>query len=226
MSFWDGFVDEFDLETYRLAGFGREGTLGTRPALLIIDVQHLSLGPRLPLREAIAASYPSACGEIGWAAVDQLRRVLTAARGRGIPVIYPIVAPRDAAHLGRYREKIPAMAVIDEQGYQIVDEVAPKDGDLLLPKTHPSAFNGTSLTSLLIERGIDTVLVTGNSTSGCVRATTTDAFSLNLHAAVIGDAVYDRGRASHAVNLFDLASKYANVITSDEAIDYLGRLPA
>jgi maleamate amidohydrolase len=224
MTFWDGIVDEFDQETYRLAGFGREGQLGDRPALLVIDVQYMSLGPRLPIHEAIAASYPSACGEVGWAAVDRIKVVLQAARDRGIPVIYPIVAKRDDAHLGRYRDKIPAMAAIDDHGYRIADEVAPIDGDILLPKTHPSAFNGTSLTSLLIERGIDTVLVTGNSTSGCVRATTTDAFSLNLHAAVIGDAVYDRGRASHAVNLFDLASKYANVITSNDAAAYLAAL--
>lgn len=182
---WNGVVDEFDIETYRLAGFGGAGTLGVSPALLIIDVQHMSLGPRAPIREAIAASYPTACGEIGWAAVDRIKTVLDAARERKIPVIYPHVAPRNEAHLGRYRDKVPTMGGIDAHGYEIVPELAPQEGDLLLPKMHPSAFAGTSLTSLLIERGIDTVLVTGCTTSGCVRATSTDAFSLNLRVAVI-----------------------------------------
>ena len=89
---------------------------------------------------------------------------------------------------------------------------------MLLPKKHPSAFFGTPLASYLIERGVDTLVVTGCTTSGCVRGTVVDGFAYNFRVLVPHDAVYDRSQVSHAVNLFDMSEKYADVMSTDEAL--------
>jgi maleamate amidohydrolase len=102
-----------------------------------------------------------------------------------------------------------------------VSEAAPLPDEVLIPKDHPSAFFGTPLVTHLIERGIDTVLLAGCTTSGCVRATAVDAFSLGFKVGVIHDAVYDRTDLVHHVSLFDLSSKYADLLSADEARDYL-----
>jgi nicotinamidase-related amidase len=101
--------------------------------------------------------------------------------------------------------------------------VAPEEGDILVPKRHPSAFFGTPLVSYLVEAGVDSLVVTGCTTSGCVRSSVTDAFSYNFRVSVPADAVYDRSPVVHEVNLFDMAQKYADVTTTDAL---LAALPA
>ena len=110
---------------------------------------------------------------------------------------------------------------IAANGYDFVAEVAPRDGDILVPKKHPSAFFGTPLASYLVEQGADTVVVTGCTTSGCVRGSVVDAFAYNFRVAVPHDAVYDRSATSHAVNLFDMAEKYADVSDTAELLGAL-----
>ena len=152
---------------------------------------------------------------------------LAAFRDKGFPVLYPHVAPKNAAtDGGRLAQKIPSIMGIDEKGYDFVEEVAPVAGDVLLPKKHPSAFFGTPLTSHLIDLGVDTLVVTGCTTSGCVRASVTDAFALNFKVIVPEDCVYDRAPTSHAVNLWDMNGKYADVMPSDEVAATLQGLEA
>ena len=110
---------------------------------------------------------------------------------------------------------------MDARGYEFVPDIAPGPADVVLPKKHPSAFFGTPLASYLINAQADTLVVTGCSTSGCVRGTVVDAFSYNFKTLVPHDAVYDRSRISHAVNLFDIASKYADVMPTEEALSTL-----
>src|SRR3546814_7958045 len=105
---------------------------------------------------------------------------------------------------------------IAAKGYEFVAELAPQPEDILLPKKHPSAFFGTALCSHLIDKQADTLIVAGCTTSGCVRGTVVDAFSLNFKVAVPQECVYDRGATSHAVNLFDIGQKYADVLRSEE----------
>jgi nicotinamidase-related amidase len=223
---WDGIVSEEEQRAYRAAGFGRRTGLGVRPALLIIDVQYRTTGTTSkPFWEAIN-EFPTACGDIAWAAVPNIARLLALFRERGWPVLYPYVSPKESFDKGRLADKVPAIMGVAKHGYDFVAEIAPRDGDILLPKKHPSAYFGTPLASYLIDSGADTIVVTGCSTSGCVRGSVVDAFAYNFRVAVPHDAVYDRSSVSHAVNLFDMSEKYADVSTSAELIDALKALPA
>ena len=223
---WQGIISENEEKAYRAAGFGRPTGLGKRPALLIIDVQYRTVGtvPR-PFWEAIE-EFPTACGEVGWAAVKQIGRLLAVFRRNDWPVMYPFVSPKQTFDQGRLSEKVPAIMTIAENGYRFVDEVAPREQDILLPKKHPSAFFGTPLASYLINAGADSIVVTGCTTSGCVRGSVVDGFAYNFKVMVPHDAVYDRSPTSHAVNLFDMASKYADVVSTDEALLLLEGLTA
>ena len=218
MNPWDDVISEEEQRAYGAAGFGRPSGLGTRPALLVIDVQYRTVGSvRAPFWEAIK-EFPTACGEVGWRAVDAMVPLVQLFREKGWPSLYPHVAPKIANEGGRLAEKVPAIMGVAARGYEFVAEVAPRAGDVLLPKKHPSAFFGTALCSHLIDLAVDTVVVTGCTTSGCVRGTVVDAFSLNFKVAVPLDCVYDRGATSHKVNLFDMSQKYADVMPVTELI--------
>jgi len=209
---WDTVISEEEQRAYAASGFGRPSGLGRRPALLIIDVQYRTVGTqRQPFWDAIK-EFPTSCGDAGWKAVDALVPLLALFREKGWPVLYPHVAPKQAYDGGRLAEKVPAIMGIPAKGYEFVAEVAPRPDDVLLPKKHPSAFFGTALCSHLIDKQADTVIVAGCTTSGCVRGTVVDAFSLNFKVAVPQECVYDRGATSHAVNLFDIGQKYADVL--------------
>ena len=223
---WTGIIPEEEERRYQAAGFGGAGSVGRRAGLLIIDVQYRTVGTqRKPYWEAIE-EYPTACGEDGWRAVDRIAPLLAAFRERGLPVLYPHVAPKNAdTDGGRLAEKIPSIMGIDAAGYRFVEEVAPVPGDVLLPKKHPSAFFGTPLVSHLIDLGVDTLFVTGCTTSGCVRASVADAFAYNFSVVVPEECVYDRSPTSHAVNLWDMNAKYADVMPLAEAIAKLPEMP-
>jgi nicotinamidase-related amidase len=219
---WDGIISEEEQRAYHAAGFGRASGIGRRPALLIIDVQYRTIGtsPK-PFWESIK-EYPTSCGEIGWNAMRKIALLLAEFRRNKWPVLYPHVAPKNkATDSGRLAEKVPAIMDIPERGYQFPPEIAPREGDVLLPKKHPSAFFATPLASHLIDLQADTLVVTGCTTSGCVRGSVVDGFAYNFRCVVPHDAVYDRSATSHAVNLFDMASKYADVATTAEVLEML-----
>jgi nicotinamidase-related amidase len=208
---WDGIVGEEEIRRYEAAGFGRPTGMGARPALLIIDVQYRTVGltPE-PFWQAIE-TFKTSCGDVAWDAVHRIEPLLKLFRQRGHPVLYPYVAPKMDFDVGRLGDKVPAIMNIAAQGYDFIPQISPKDGDVLLPKKHPSAFFGTPLVSYLIERQIDTLIVTGCSTSGCVRGTVVDGFAYNFRVIVPEECVYDRSPTAHAVNLFDIAYKYGDV---------------
>lgn len=219
---WDGIIGEEEQRAYQAAGFGKPSGMGDRPALLIIDVQYRTVGTeRKSFWEAIK-EFPTSCGDVGWAAVDNIRPLLQVFRDSGLPVLYPHVAPKKSYDSGRLAEKVPSIMTISEKGYEFVEEVAPNEGDILVPKNHPSAFFGTALVSYLVDLKVDTLFVTGCTTSGCVRGTVVDAFAYNFKVVVPEDCVYDRSAVSHAVNLFDMASKYADVMPIRSALALLG----
>ena len=215
---WDRLISENEKQAYRAAGFGRPTGIGKHPALLIIDVQYRTVGTkRLPFWEAIK-EFPTSCGDVAWDAVGNIARILAVFRENDWPVLYPYVSPKQGFDAGRLSDKVPAIMGIAAKGYEFVSEIAPADKDVLVPKKHPSAFFGTPLASYLINTGADTLVVTGCSTSGCVRGTVVDGFAYNYRVLVPEDGVFDRSEVSHAVNLFDMSEKYADVMPTDEVL--------
>ena len=180
---WDNIISEDEQNAYNAAGFGRPTGMGQRPALLIIDVQYRTVGtvPR-SFWESIK-EFPTSCGDVGWRAVKQIERLLAVFRSNGWPVLYPYVSPKETFDRGRLSDKVPAIMNIAQKGYEFVAEVAPREQDILLPKKHPSAFFGTPLASYLINAGADSIVVTGCTTSGCVRGTVVDGFSVAAQVA-------------------------------------------
>lgn len=225
MNPWDGIISDEEQRAYRAAGFGRKTGIGSRPALLIIDVQYRTVGTRpMPFWEAIK-EFPTSCGEVGWQAVGNIRKLVKTFRDNGWPVLYPHVSPKESFDVGRLADKVPALMTVERKGYEFVAEIAPEPNDILLPKKHPSAFFGTPLASYLIDLRADSLVVTGCTTSGCVRGSVVDGFAYNFRVAVCSDAVYDRSHTSHCVNLFDMSEKYADVMTTDECIAELASMP-
>ena len=112
-----------------------------------------------------------------------------------------------------------------KKGNEIVAEIAPQKGEVVVRKQKPSAFFGTPLTSMLNEVHADSLLVAGTTTSGCVRASVIDAFSYNYSVSVVEECTFDRGQSSHKINLFDMNMKYADVVSLEETVDYIKGLP-
>ena len=223
---WDRFLTEQDRQVFREAGYGRRYGFGSRPALIVIDVTYGFIGDRPePILESIKR-WRHSCGQVGWDAVTRIRPILSAARDRGLPVIYTYGAYRpDMADRGVWQLKNARCEettdVAGHLGTQIAAELAPGPSDLLLSKKNASAFFGTNLASYLIGLAVDTLIVTGCTTSGCVRATAVDSQSYNFRTIVVEDGVFDRGEASHAMSLWDLNAKYADVVSSAEVVEYL-----
>lgn len=216
-----GVIDQATRDRYASAGFGKPIGFGSRPALLIIDVQYRTVGTRpMPFDEAVK-EFSTSCGQVAWDAVANIARILDVFRASGWPVLYPHVAPKKAYDSGRLGAKVPGIMSIPERGYDFVEQVAPVEVDVLVPKRHPSAFFGTPLASYLIDAGADSLVVTGCTTSGCVRSSVADAFSYNFRVAVPNDAVYDRSPVVHEVNLFDMAQKYSDVAPTADLLKTL-----
>ena len=230
---WLELLDDDDRALVERARFGRRIGLGARPALLVIDVNYAFCGDkREPIMESVKR-WPTSCGEDAWDALPVLARVIETARAQGVPVIYTTgISREDKWDMGSWRFKntrsgeAPAARQSNHDGNEIMPQIAPGPRDIVVPKQKPSGFHGTNLLSYLTMLGCDSVIVAGTTTSGCVRATVIDGFSYNFRAAVIEDGCFDRAQASHALNLFDMHAKYADVVSSEEVIAFLKSLPA
>lgn len=219
---WDGYIPEETLEHYRRAGFSKPSSIGSSPALLVIDVQYLTTGEKpMPLAEAISY-HPMNCGEDAWKAVAHIRQLIAAFRKADFPIIYPHVSPI------RFQAKHNRMPTdtVNPRHLEIVEEVAPQKGDILLPKAAPSAFFGTPLIKYLNSLKVDTLFMVGNTTSGCIRASVIDGFSNDYKVIVPHEGCYDRSPVSHAVNLFDMSGKYAEVVSTPEALSMVQKMTA
>lgn len=223
MRLWDTYVDEADRSVLEAGGFGRDRGAGLHPALLIVDVTYGFAGDEPGDHPEQLHQYPTYCGPSGWPAVAEMERLTAKARARRLPIFYTVIDPglasRDVAVKGEVLNA-PALR-LGAKGADIVAPLAPREGEVVLTKLKPSAFFGTPLASLLVQRGVDTLIVVGCTTSGCVRATVVDAFSNNFRAIVPEEAVFDRGRTSHAVSLFDMHQKYADVVPVSDVLTVL-----
>jgi maleamate amidohydrolase len=217
---WDDVVSDTELRVYR--AYERERSFGRRPALLLIDLYNRVFGDRRePLPDALER-FPSSCGEAAWDALEPLKSLLAAARAAGHPIVHTTNENRVEAVLGRATQRLAR--VDDEWGSAIVEPLVPIEDELVVYKTRASAFFGTPLSTHLQRLGVDTVVVGGESTSGCVRASVVDAYSHGFEVMVVEEATFDRIEITHKVNLFDLHHKYATVVHLDEALDYLQRV--
>lgn len=213
---WDRFVTERDRQVFDRSGYGAAcaPAAGARTAVLVIDMTVAFLGDRPePLLRSVER-FPNSCGEEGWTVARRLAGFLSWARGHGLPVVYTVKdvehAGIAAAAWGRTRAAGP-QAGGDAASATVVPPLAPEPGDVVVRKTKPSAFFSTPLLQQLLAWDVRQVVCCGATTSGCVRATAVDAFSHGFVVVVPDDGVCDRGEASHAVGLFDLAQKYAAV---------------
>lgn len=208
--------DDVDLNAdYEAAGFKRILEPGDSPALLVIDFVNAYLEPDSPLYAGVEDALGSAA------------RVLAAARISKTPVIYTkVIYTPGGADGGIFYRKIPVLEVFDAGSPlgEIPDELAPGPDEIIIYKQYASAFFGTSLASTLTALGVDTVIIVGLSTSGCVRASAVDAMQYGFIPVVVADAVGDRDPRPHEANLFDLQAKYAEVVSEDEAVKYLWSL--
>jgi maleamate amidohydrolase len=223
---WDKFLSERDKEHANLYwGKKQPFGLGGRPALLVIDNIYGILGPRASLMD-IAGALPTSCGLEGWEAIDRTVELIAAARANHIPIAYARL--RDEYPEGvmggkpkRFQtdaSKLPSI-VVDRYG-DIVDEIAPRPEDFVISKTSASMFAGTELGYFLTDIQADTVICCGNSTSGCVRATVVDAGAHRYKVGLVEECTFDRTEASHAMSLFDMETKYCDVMSLANTVAY------
>jgi maleamate amidohydrolase len=204
-------------EIYQRAGFGVHQVTAAHPALLVIDVTYGFTGQRNMSDADAVAAYPNACVPAAWPAVDATVRLVAAARAAARPVLISRDTSGDAGARSVWHGKHGRLAGRRTDDATIVAELSPSATELI-EKSVPSLFFGNDLADRLRVLGIDSVVVAGTSTSGCVRATVVDAFSHGFAVTVVEDCVFDRSPTSHAVSLFEIDQKYGNVVTLDDAL--------
>ena len=222
---WEKYLDVRDLKNYSTSGFGKKYGIGKNPALIIVDVTYGFTGEKAePIEESIK-KYPASCGVASWESIKHIQRLLMAARDIGIPVYYTIIEGYKDSSNERVAVKGNLFShptlLEGEKGTWVVNELKPIPGEIVLSKKKPSAFFGTPLVTHLMADKVDSVIVTGCTTSGCIRSTVVDAFSYNYQVIVPEECVFDRSITSHAINLFDMQQKYADVVKTEDVIKEL-----
>ncbi len=227
---WDRFLTAEDTASLRdrphqVWGFGE------RPALVLIDLYRWVFGDRPQSLLDALPEWPGSCGPRAWEAIPHIQALLGAARNAEIPIVH--ITGLDPAESGvngwsnRGKRETdayhldPSKADRLRRRFDIIDEVAPRRGEAVLRKAAPSAFFGTLLMAHLHAHDVDSILVCGESTSGCVRATVVEARSYRFNVTVAEECVFDRHHAPHAINLFDMHQKYADVLPVQEVVDHL-----
>jgi maleamate amidohydrolase len=198
---------------YKAAGFGNALGFGSRPALLLIDWCRAYLEHDSPLYAGVEA------------VLEATLPLVAAARHARIPIVFTRVDYETPADGGLFRRKIAALSCF-EHGNPLADfpaELPPAPGDIVITKHYPSAFFGTPLAATLAGLRVDCLLISGLSTSGCVRASAVDALCHGFAPLVVSDCVGDRSREVHEANLFDLAAKTADLVSSADAIAWLSK---
>jgi nicotinamidase-related amidase len=219
---WKDIVSPEVLDIY--SHYARRTFVGSSPALLAIDLYELAYqGGPTPVAE-LHRTYPSSCGEHAHAAIEPTRRLFAAARAAAIPVFYTTQDTRPDSLPSRVTATRRQRVQNDPALYAIKGEFKPHPGDVVITKQRASGFYGTPLMAHLTQLGVRTLIVCGESTSGCVRASAVDAYSNGFHVVLVEECCFDRSPLSHKVNLFDLHHKYADVLHVDEVIEHLDAL--
>lgn len=202
------------LASYQQSGFAGDLGPGRSAAVLVIDIVRAYLDDDSPLRAPVED------------AVEAAATLVAAARATGVPVVFTRVSYQPGGDDGGlFKRKIPALSVFDEGSplADFVEDPRPLPGETVVTKQYASAFFGTSLAATLTARGVDTLFLCGLSTSGCIRASATDALQHGFRPLVVADACGDREPGMHESNLLDLRAKYADVLGLDEALAMMPR---
>jgi maleamate amidohydrolase len=219
---WKDIVTPDVLEVYSC--YRRKVFIGASPALLAIDLYDVVYrgGARPPAE--LAKTHPNSCGEYAFAAIEPTKRLFAAARAAALPIFYSTgdarAESRPSLVTATKRNKPP----VDPADYAIRPEFKPQPQDVVITKQRASVFFGTPLIAHLTQLGVQTLIICGESTSGCVRATAVDAYSLGFHVVLVEECCFDRSILSHKVNLFDMHHKYVDVMHVDEVVAHLDGL--
>lgn len=219
---WNGLYGPDETAAFKAGGYGQRAGIGERPAVLIIDAIRAFTGyPGEDHLESVK-TFRQSCGPYAWEAIPAIQRLLAAGRARGFPVIFTRASILPVELRGARRRKNRRVGKESDEttriGHEYPPEIAPLPGELIVEKTKPSVFFATPLLSHLQMYDVDHLLVAGTSTSGCVRASVYDAFSYNFSITIPYECVFDRFPTSHRVNLFDMNSKFADVVSIDELL--------
>jgi maleamate amidohydrolase len=202
---------------YVKKGFAARVGFGDRPALLVIDMIRAFTDLRSPLASNLDSQ------------MHAIRVLLEGSRSQGIPIIFSTVAyDSELQEAGIWIRKIPSNSWLVEgsEWVELDERLERRSREMVLVKKYASCFFGTDLAARLVSRHVDTLLIAGCTTSGCVRASAVDACSLGLHTIVVQEAVGDRAELPHIANLFDIDAKYGDVVSLDEAVQYVSGLRA
>jgi maleamate amidohydrolase len=220
---WEDVIDD---EIRQIAGnYETRKGFRSRPALLCIDNYNAVFGDRSEPVLVAMKRFPSCCGLAAWEAIAPTKCLMAAARSAGIPVIH---TTRDDLSQSK-RSNLSATKRVRRDtdpawDHAFFPELIPAGDELVIRKTRASAFFGTSLIAHLTQMDVNQLIVCGNSTSGCIRASVIEGFMHGFSVAVVEECVFDRNWLSHKVNLFDMNCKYADVVFLEEALGYLQRL--
>jgi nicotinamidase-related amidase len=215
---WRDFVPQNELEALSKAGMGKNMGFGKKPAVLVVDMTYLYVDPAFPL----------AAGKGMWHVADAISQLLQAARPKDIPVYYTRRNKRTlAVEKGLHAHKLASFSsplLSDPKADEWPPAIAPGEGDVIIQKPKYSSFFETPLRSMLTYQGVDTLIVTGVSTSACVRCAVVDAFQSNIRPIVPEECVGDRSMSAHRANLFDIQMKFGDVLALQAVLDWIGTL--
>jgi maleamate amidohydrolase len=208
--------DEQAREVYARAGLGESVTLGSRPAVLVVDFSCGFTDPTCALGSDLTAE------------VAATKRLLDVAREKGLPVVFTTIGFEPTLKDGGlWLQKVPALGELQVGGHwvDIDPRLEPRVDETVIVKKGASAFFGTNLAAVLVSQQVDSVILCGATTSGCIRATAVDLLQNGWPTLVPRECVGDRARAPHDANLFDIQAKYADVVGLDAALAYVTSVP-
>ncbi len=208
--------DEQAQKVYAAAGLGQAVTLGSRPAVLVVDFSCGFTDPECTLGADMSAE------------VEATRRLLDAGRAKGLPVIFTTIGYEPSLKDGGlWLQKVPSLGDLQIGGrwVEIDPRLEPREDETIVLKKGASAFFGTNLPAILVSQGVDSVILCGATTSGCIRATAIDLLQYGYPTLVPRECVGDRAQAPHEANLFDINAKYADVVPLDDVLEYVATVP-
>lgn len=224
---WEKIIPEIDRQVYNKAQYGKKQPFGRNPALIVVDVVTSFTGSKPQKTLEAIDEFQTSCGEQGWKALPHIRTLIHACREALMPVIYTKGDPEYKVSCGGSTKS--QLGISEKEIRAIFNEgfpelIMPREGDFVIRKTKASAFFMTPLPIYLNNQGVDSLIVCGTTTCGCVRATVVDSFSYGYPTFVVEECCFDRSNFSHLVNLFEMNQKYADVLTLEETLKLIEQL--